>query len=137
MFREMVPILKYLCGLQVLVLNFFCTQNWFGFKTVCTICSFSVVAACTIKTIENVKLFWCELQMIFFINFNIFISIVSLCTCINVFYFSILKYTCLLLSCLNHIIVGVCEASYFLETIKKETMIWLQDYSPQMLKMLF
>lgn len=61
--------------------------------------------------------------MIFFIKFNIFISIVLLCTCINVFYFSLQKYTCLFLSCLNHVIVGVCEVSYFLKNIKKETMV--------------
>lgn len=53
----MVPILKDLCGLQVLVFTFFCTLTDLVLKLCARICSFSVVAACTIKTIENVKLF--------------------------------------------------------------------------------
>ena len=55
----MVPILKDLCGLQVLVLTFFCTLTDLVLKWCARIrfLFFSVVAACAIKTIENVKLF--------------------------------------------------------------------------------
>lgn len=69
----MVPILKDLCGLQVLVIIFFnllITYEQLVSNILWAFVLFYVVAAYTIKKLENVKLlFWCELKMIFHKHF--------------------------------------------------------------------